>query len=1065
MRGATRAREVFAAAIAIEDERARLAFLERECAEDGELLRRVLAMIRADAASSGPLDEPLARIDAEPTANDRDDLPAPRWFGGYEILGELGRGGMGVVYEARQRSPRRRVALKVLAGSPEREMLRRFRNEAEILARLDHPNIARVYEAGAHDDGLGPRPFFAMELVDRPASIDVFVRDGSLDAERVASLFLRVCDAVHHAHQRGVIHRDLKPSNVLVGADGEPRVIDFGVARIAGDADLTLVSVATSPGQLLGTLRYMSPEQLVPTAGASPPEPDVRTDVYAIGLMLYESLTGDSPYPIADASPYDIPRIIRKHDTNRTGVHRGILRGDLATVVLRAIAKDPARRYQTVDALGADLRRYLAGEPIEARRDHALYVLRKSVVRYRLAIGVASAFLLLATGSAVTFALLFERAESARAETALRNEELAWTNHKNLLALAQNALDGGNVREARDLLSRCEPRFRDWLWRYVDGRCDDSVHVFDPPFEDIEDMVPLEGGRRVVLARGAYATAGEGRYRSSVEVWDRTTGRHERTILTHNEPIVLALSPCGETLAIGANDRRVWLVEVASGDVLDEIADLEHRCVELAFSPDGAEVFVSSGGVLSVYGVEQAERLRERRAHTQWEMCFDLSTDGSRVLTSSRSDPRVRLWDARTLELLADLGEHAGEVRDVALTHDGGAGYSGSSDGVVKRWDLKRLAQDRSERLPFGVVALGVSPGGDILRIVTQKSLVLRDERSGALLDELRGYARRPGGGAWLSDGKILSFDGDTVRAWRRGVRGGIRVVGHSPDAIGAAALTIDGDRLAFADEGGRITLADAETGERLGSWSGHESRCRTLAFSPDGAILASGSDDGTVAIWNAAHGSLIHRFESRGREWVRNLAWDRNGRILIVGKDWSGIEAWDVARRERVGDIELPTSRASHMNLSPDRSLIAVGNQVGQVHLIDVDLRTLLRTIDVGNGAVVQGAFFGDNTALVTYGATGAIEFWDLETGERTRSVSTGMGVVPWLLMSPDHRWMVTLEFGQERPVVWDVVAREPLLHLDPGGRELRPLMFAPDGSRLFARHGADRVVAIGAP
>ena len=334
----------------------------------------------------------------------------PKQLGDFEIVRELGRSGMGVVYEARQESPERRVAIKVLrADHTSKASLRRFEQEAQVLGRLKHPGIARVYEAGSVTDEMGRRPYITMELIEGSRLTD-HARDASMPVAQRLELLARVCDALEYAHRKGVVHRDLKPGNILVVEDtterpdlksakkghrapvGRPMVLDFGVAMVGGD--LTVSTILTGAGQLLGTLPYMSPEQV---AGG---DVDARSDVYALGVIGFELLAGRTPHDLRGKIAPEAARIIREEEpASLASTGRGFP-SDVDTIFRKSLEKDPARRYQSACDLAADIRRWLAGEPISARPASAAYLLGKLVRRHRgLATGVAVALasLLLAT--------------------------------------------------------------------------------------------------------------------------------------------------------------------------------------------------------------------------------------------------------------------------------------------------------------------------------------------------------------------------------------------------------------------------------------------------------------------------------------------------------------------------------------------------------------------------------------------------------------------------------------------------------------------------------------------
>ncbi len=317
---------------------------------------------------------------------------------------------MGTVYEALQEHPRRPAAIKLMRrGVTSASALRRFEYESQLLARLRHPHIAQVYEAGTYDDGSGPVPFFAMEYIPNPKSITDYVVAKKLDTRSRLKLFATVCDAVHHGHQKGIIHRDLKPDNILVDSHGDPKVIDFGVAR-ATDSDMVLTTLQTEVGQLVGTLQYMSPEQIE----ADPHDIDIRSDVYALGVVLYEILTGSRPYDLGRHPTLDAGRIIREEEPRKPSTINHKIRGDIETIVLKALEKDRDRRYQSATSLAGDIRRYLNNETIIARPPSLGYQLQVFARRNRMLVGATIAVLVaLAAGTVVSTSLYF-RAERER---------------------------------------------------------------------------------------------------------------------------------------------------------------------------------------------------------------------------------------------------------------------------------------------------------------------------------------------------------------------------------------------------------------------------------------------------------------------------------------------------------------------------------------------------------------------------------------------------------------------------------------------------------------------------
>ena len=296
----------------------------------------------------------------------------PKEIGRYKVRRTIGSGGMGTVYEAIQENPRRKVAIKVMrSGVTSRSAMRRFEYESQILGRLSHPCIAQVYEAGTFDDGTGGVPYFAMEYIIGAKTILEFANIKDLNVNEILVLFEKVCDAVHHGHLKGIIHRDLKPDNILVDSSGNPKIIDFGVAR-STDSDMVVTTLQTNVGQLIGTVQYMSPEQ----CEADPDLIDARSDVYSLGVILYELLTGQAPYNLSSIPIYEATRLIREQQpTKMTTIAEGV-QGDLETIVSKSMDKDRDRRYQSSSELGQDIARFLENEPIHARRASMVYQLK-----------------------------------------------------------------------------------------------------------------------------------------------------------------------------------------------------------------------------------------------------------------------------------------------------------------------------------------------------------------------------------------------------------------------------------------------------------------------------------------------------------------------------------------------------------------------------------------------------------------------------------------------------------------------------------------------------------------
>lgn len=337
-------------------------------------------------------------------------------IGQYIIKRIIASGGMGTVFEALQENPRRPVAVKIIKSTlADDSAIKRLEYEAQMLARLQHPGIAQIYEAGSYNMGDTTIPFFAMEYIANAKSISEYAADKRLSTRERLDLFLQVCDAIHHGHQRGIVHRDLKPSNILVDSTGRVKIIDFGVAR-ATDADMKQAAAQTAVGQIVGSVQYMSPEQF----DADPHDIDTRSDVYALGLVLYELLSGELPYVTDSDRLFDFASEVREGKTIPLGTKNKALKGDLEAIVHRALQRDREQRYQSAYGLAQDIRRFIAGDAVVARRPGLSYQLQVFARRHKAIIGmVSAAFVLLLTGIIITTSLLFKvEEERQKAELA-----------------------------------------------------------------------------------------------------------------------------------------------------------------------------------------------------------------------------------------------------------------------------------------------------------------------------------------------------------------------------------------------------------------------------------------------------------------------------------------------------------------------------------------------------------------------------------------------------------------------------------------------------------------------
>jgi serine/threonine protein kinase len=665
-----RERELFDAALAIDDPVERNAYLDRVCAGDPAMRKHMDGLLNAAACVSGFLEAPAAGDVATVALPCTENVGTV--VGPYKLLEQIGEGGFGVVFLAEQTQPvRRKVALKMLKpGMDTRQVVARFEAERQALALMDHPNIAKVFDGGATDSG---RPYFVMELV-KGVPITEFCDHNHLTPRQRLELFVSVCQAVQHAHQKGIIHRDLKPSNVLVSRhDTTPvvKVIDFGVAKALGQ-ELTDKTLFTGIAQMIGTPLYMSPEQ----AGMSDLDVDTRSDVYSLGVLLYELLTSTTPFSterLKRASFDEIRRIIREEEPPRPSTRVSTLakadttvstnrrcdperlselcRGELDWIVMKALEKDRSRRYESSSALAADVQRYLNDEPVLACPPSAWYRFGKFYRRNRRVV-MTAAVVALATVAAVAALATstYLIAEALRAETKAKNDqaqnlarERRETYYRNIPLAHQNLL-ADNLVKAQKLLDECPEDLRAWAWYCLKRLCRAEPLILQDQTE-VTSVSFSPDGERIASAGGD----------GMVKIWNSRTGQKLRSFSAHTHSVVcVAFHPDGKHLASAGADGMVKVWDLTSAPEIREV----FRCpcevyrkfgtaCAVAFSPDGRQLTTGSAGAVRVWDWTSSQLLHSFPGHDHHSISVAFSRDGKQLATGSWLEG-PRLWDPLT---------------------------------------------------------------------------------------------------------------------------------------------------------------------------------------------------------------------------------------------------------------------------------------------------------------------------------------------------------------------------------------------------------------------------------
>ena len=705
------------------------AFLDSECGDDHDLRAELLELLEHDGDDDDILSESQVeqRFLLEPTRNESSGAGpgVGRVVAGYRLLSMVGSGGMGVVYRAEHAESQRIVALKMLRpGAISRELLKRFRHEARILSHLEHPGIASLYEIGSVEEDVGEQPFFAMELVEG-VSLGRHVRDKNPEVTERLELIIAVAEAVDHAHQRSVVHRDLKPENILVTPAGSVKVLDFGVAR-AGDIQSSRSTAHTAMGQLLGTVPYMSPEQITGREVV-----DHRTDVYSLGVVMFDVLTGRLPYDLARTTIPEAARIIREVEPARLTSVDPTLSVDLQTIVERSLAKEPVRRYESMAEMAADLRRFLAGKDIVARPVSTLEHILRFVARHRaLTFSVAFAFVVLVVALVVSLHLYGIRTDALLDAEREREKAERESYRANLIAAAA-AIDNGVPRSAYDFLNWATQAERGWEWDYQTARLDQSILTLrdghsvafwlNPDGSELWTIskdgeftaraIPtlavlrkLQLGNEDVMRAGfsgdgsrvAILRSTSGHHR--VELWRTDSGDLRKTCPFDDAPEPYSANPAqaeeyGRHLARSlvvdqSGDRVAWLAFVPSGarrtlhrvhvwaPASDSLTTLPTRTSLSHFFQFSGDRLGALGGAGRFRVIDVNDQSRQLIVRVQPEtvlngICF--SPDGTRIAVGG-TDNKIRVFDiaSRTLEATTTTSESTLEPLFTMTGHSGG---------------------------------------------------------------------------------------------------------------------------------------------------------------------------------------------------------------------------------------------------------------------------------------------------------------------------------------------------------------------------------------------------------
>ncbi|MFC1764087.1 protein kinase [Planctomycetota bacterium] len=1071
---------LYHAALEKDSEAERTEFLDAACGDEPAIRARVNALLRANE-EAGPFLQFRPAFQGTQSGWSSEVLGTR--IGSHKLIEKMGEGGMAVVYLAEQEQPiRRRVALKIIKpGMDSKQVIARFAAERQTLAMMDHPNIAKVHDAGVDEGG---HPYFIMEFVEG-VSITRHCDEHKLTIEQRLAIFKQICEGVHHAHQKGIIHRDIKPSNILVhdlGVRAIPKIIDFGIAKAIAEP-LTDTTFVTRHGQLVGTPEYMSPEQV----DMATQDIDTRSDIYSLGVLLYELLAGVLPYEresfknglnqiqrtIQEEEPAtpstrltslgeEAKEIAERRQTQLQTLARCLHR-ELEWIPMKAMRKDRNRRYRSASELADDIQNYLDGRPLIAGPESSAYRVKKFVRKHAGSVATASLLLVVIILGLVASILMGCRAEQARKKEATarkqveqalvraenaekvaqeRAEDYRHSLYFNQIALADASYRDGNISRVRELLDLCPGDLRGWEWNRL---------------EHISNSARLTlSGHQIYATCIAYSPDGKrivsGGVDNTLKLWDADTGKEQMTLRGHEEGITsVAFNSDGNRIISADSSGIIKVWDARTGSEVRTLQAHNKGIRGVSFGP-GDEHFVSGAddGTIKVWDINTGNEVMVLSG--QRPFVIACSPDGKWIASGTR-DATIVLWDSQAGDEKAILRGHELYVSSVAFSPDSKWIVSGGSEGTIKVWDIATGSEVKSLRAHDGYIrAISFSPdGGRIVSGGDDNVIKVWGAETGALLMTLLGHEGYVVATAFSPNGKwIASAGGNTVKVWDAIIDRKVEaLIGHQGNVV-SVAFSPDGRHIVTGSTDKTVKIWNVATGSEVMTLHGHGNnvdatyppwnKTMSVAFSPDGHSVVSGAFDNTIRVWDAANGLEVTTLQGHSGP-VNSVAVSPDGKRIISASDDKTLKLWDAKNY-----TELMTFRGHEITyavFSPEgKRVVSAGENV---KVWDVETGTELMTLDSGDDWVSCVSINPSGKNIVSGYGDGTIIIWDTATGTKLITRKAHKDSICSLAFSPDGNRIISGSWQNVK--IWDMSTGTELITLRGSGNSIA---FSPDGKTI---------------